>query len=458
MPGLTLKFWLATWAVILLIAAGIAVLVTQYARFELAHEAQRAPDQLMDRLASEFEYRLNNNRDVGALLQNNSVSRFAVVYLVSPNGQDYLQRPLPEHADIAALSQSESDAPVRARNGHPPILARAIYQDEQRYLMIVAFQHNLPPVAGLFQRIGFGALLALAVFITGLAALFLAYMVVRPLNRLAEASDRMGEGEVDLQLSNQLLSRRDEVGHLARRMSAASSEIQRLLTGHKELVRDVSHEVRSPLARLQIAAELLQEQPDNPTAVKRVIEDVHVIDQLVESLLLLSKGEALGLGAPKEMVDLIEVLNSCVAAVGFEARAKDIHIHFSPGPGPVFCLASESLLVSLFENLLRNAVLHSPEATIVHVSVKLAQAHCIVVVADQGPGVPESHLADIFEPFTRIDVSRARTTGGHGLGLAIARKIVRDHDGDIDAENLAEGGLAMRVTLPFPIELAPSEA
>jgi signal transduction histidine kinase len=215
------------------------------------------------------------------------------------------------------------------------------------------------------------------------------------------------------------------------------------MDGQRRLLHDVSHELRSPLARLQAAIGLAHQQPDRLQASLERIERESVrMDRLVGELLTLSRLEAATTLPATEPVDLVEMVDQIADDARFEAgTVVDVD-----APEPVTVSGAPDLLWSAVENIVRNAVKHGaggpvnvclhPDGDLVHIEV-----------LDNGPGIAPQHLGDVFEPFFRSNPTR-NNVDGHGLGLAIAKRVVETHGGRISAANRAEGGLRVTITLP----------
>jgi two-component system sensor histidine kinase CpxA len=220
---------------------------------------------------------------------------------------------------------------------------------------------------------------------------------------------------------------------------------------NQRLLRDVSHELRSPLARLRVALEIARNKDQSQVIAE--LDRIELESQRLECLV----DEVLGLlresTGPAELnitqFDLVELLQDLVETVNYEIGEEGGAIELQ-APAPVSLAADRELLWRVFENLLRNAMLHSQETDGIEICLEQAANDEIhVLVRDTGPGIAEAHIERIFEPFYRVDEARSRSSGGHGLGLAIAASAVRRHGGRISASNREQGGLEVRVVLPL---------
>ena len=210
-----------------------------------------------------------------------------------------------------------------------------------------------------------------------------------------------------------------------------------LIETKHQLLRDVSHELRSPLARLQIALSLAQRSaaPAARESLARIGREADRLEQLIARALLLVRLERPAVGLESGRVDLGALLSEIVADVAIEADVRQTQVELSI-TGALEVTGDREALRSAFENVLRNAVRYSPAGSKLAVRARHAGNSIEVLVEDQGPGVPAKEFARIFEPFYRVDASRDRAEGGEGLGLAIAARAVALHQGTIEAHNL----------------------
>ncbi|HLM59148.1 MAG TPA: ATP-binding protein [Pyrinomonadaceae bacterium] len=229
------------------------------------------------------------------------------------------------------------------------------------------------------------------------------------------------------------------------------------MSAQRRLLRDISHELRSPLARLSVALDLARKRagPEAASALSRIELESKRLNEMIGQLLTLSRWEA-GAGPVRDApLDLAALVREVAEDADFEARAQDRGVRLGE------CDACETsgaamLLRSAFENVVRNAVRHAPSGTAVRVSLVCRReggaGRAVISVRDEGPGVPEEALSDIFRPFYRVDDARDRETGGTGLGLAITERAVRLHGGTVTAANIPGGGFLVEISLPLSPE------
>lgn len=280
-----------------------------------------------------------------------------------------------------------------------------------------------------------------------LCAAGLAWYVAKPIRQLHRAFDAAAEGDLNVRVTPGMGGRRDELADLGNDFDRMTERLQGVIEGQQRLLHDVSHEMRSPLARLQAAIGLARQQPARlEDSLQRIERESERMDRLVGELLTLSRIEASAAGA-LENVDMGELLAGVVEDARFECAARQVGIHYVHGAmGSV--RAHPALLQRAIENIVRNAIQHSPpDATVSIEAGRDGEQRILLRISDQGPGVPEAELDTIFKPFFRGEGQRSGS--GHGLGLAIARRAVDAIGGNIIARNGRDSGLLVEVCLPL---------
>lgn len=282
-----------------------------------------------------------------------------------------------------------------------------------------------------------------------LCAAGMAWYFARPIRHLRDALAGAGGGDLAVRVGPAMGGRRDELADLGRDFDAMAERLQALVAGQQRLLHDVSHEMRSPLARLQAAIGLLRQQPGRlDDSLARIEREGERMNRLVGELLTLSRLEA-GVGGPREAVDMDELLAAIVDDARFEGEARQLRIELAGAPG-VAVRADPALLQRAIENVLRNALCHSPVGGVIRVEAGCpAPGRYCLAIEDQGPGVPEAEREAIFAPFHRGQGNSG--SDGYGLGLAIARRVIAAVDGKIVAKSKAPGagsGLRVEMTLP----------
>ncbi len=286
----------------------------------------------------------------------------------------------------------------------------------------------------------------LAVILTaGLLCYALASYLSSPIVKLRRATRKFAGGDLHTRLE---IKRRDELGDLTREFDDMAERIETLVASEKRLTQDISHELRSPLARLNVALELARSRanPETSNFIERIEIESKRLNEMISRLLVLSKLENRSENFEKHEINLTKLFEQIVTDADFEAQADEKSVKITH-KDEVKVFGNETLLRSAIENVLRNAVKYTPEKTAVEVSLKKQNKTAIVAVRDFGAGVPENEIEKLFRPFYRVHAARERKTGGIGLGLAIAERAVQAHDGAIKARN-TERGLLVEINLP----------
>jgi signal transduction histidine kinase len=267
--------------------------------------------------------------------------------------------------------------------------------------------------------------------------------VVSPLRRIAAGIRRFGEGDLSLRLQVQ---RSDEIGTLARAFNSMAERIQTLFLSEQRLLADVSHELRSPLARLHFSIKLARTAADRDVALDRVKRDVDRLSTLVTSLVEMARAEGGPASYGLEDVNVNDLLAETIRDCSVEIEARGGRIDLSSQPG-VKVVGNPELLRRAVENVLRNAIRHSPQNSVIDVDLGLRRQTVTIAIRDYGPGIPEEFLERIFDSFFRTQEARDSDSGGVGLGLSIAKRAVQIHRGVIRAQN-AKPGLRVEIELP----------
>jgi len=278
----------------------------------------------------------------------------------------------------------------------------------------------------------------------------LALNIGSPLRSLARTVERFGQGDLSIRARS---GRRDEIGELASAFDRMADRIETLLTAERRLLQDVSHELRSPLARLGFAAELLRTAPDKEQAMARLRREIARLSDLIGALLQMTRAEGDPLSGNRREFALDQLVRDVVEDCSVEAAARGCEIACRMN-GRIAMVGDPELTRRAVENVMRNAVQYSPDGAPVDVTLESNADSARIAIRDRGAGVPEDQLTRIFQPFYRVDGSRNGATGGLGLGLAIAMRAVNLHHGSIDARN-EETGLLVTIRLPLDYAAPP---
>jgi two-component system sensor histidine kinase CpxA len=251
------------------------------------------------------------------------------------------------------------------------------------------------------------------------------------------------------------ITRSDEIGELARAVDGMAQRIETLVSAERRLLQDVSHELRSPLTRLNLAVELSRTATDREAAAARLQRDVDRLSRLVGALLEVTRLEGEGQQARQAPVDVAALAAAVIADVEIEARARDVSVESALAPAAA--VGDPELLRRAFENVVRNAIRYAPHGSAVKVTVSASSDGVALTVLDAGPGVPEESIDRLGTPFFRVDAARDAASGGVGLGLAIARRAIERHAGTWQIEN-AHPGLRVRLSIPVAASASRSPA
>jgi two-component system, OmpR family, sensor histidine kinase CpxA len=293
-----------------------------------------------------------------------------------------------------------------------------------------------------------GWLIGATFILSGALCFMLAWSLLRPIKQLQRAALQMSTGDFSARVDEASL-RKDEIGQLGRDFNSMSEQVQTLMQGQKRLLADISHELRSPLARLQVAIGIAQQADEGGAQVSqrqldRIEKEANQIEQMIAQVLKLSRLEARP-NLEKEKVDLYNLLAQLCGDAQFEGQNMGKQVNLE-AHAALFMQVDPQLIASAIENVLRNGLRYATHT--VDVELKQDQDEIVILISDDGPGIDETQLKDIFSPFYRESLSRNRGSGGVGLGLAIAQQAIAAHDGHIDAQNRAPSGLLVKICLP----------
>lgn len=373
------------------------------------------------------------------------------ILIIDQNGRDILDRPLPSLVETALEGTRRTPETPRPTNYRPISLApRIIAADGAEFSVFLVAQRRGVP--GLIDLFGFPvipiAIITIALLGNGLVCFALAHYITSPLRRLSAATRALAGGDLDARVSGTLGRRRDELAELAQDFDQMADRLRELITSRQQLFRGISHELRSPLARLRVALDLARRDKTHvDRQLDRIEREVERTDVMIGEILKLARLDENVMKLEVERVNLTELVNDVVEDARYEANARGSRIDWAPG-GRIDIVADPMLLRSAFENVLRNAVKYTARETAIRVDLMSPGPVAIVRVRDRGPGVADDDLKRIFEPFYRVADARDRQTGGEGIGLAITAGVVKLHGGTVEARNPSDGGLEIEMRLP----------
>src|SRR6201993_4113755 len=401
-------------------------------------------------------YEEAGNEGLRNYLENLDHTQHVRAYLFDEKGNELSTRPAPDWAMRVA-----SGGPRSPHAGFlfpaPPVQrdSRASWDGKHRYTVVL----GLPPGPRVFigpRGVPFTGLI-IGVVTSGLVCYLLAWYLTKPIVRLRTAARQLAAGNLTARTGAPASMRRDEVAGLMRDFDAMAERIETLLKAQSRLLNDISHELRSPLARLNVALGLARQRANIESAdmLDRIELEASRLNELIGRILTLARLEDGEQRVPQTPVPLDELVASVAEDAEFEAQERHCHVHTVIPEGDWGVRGNDSLLHSAIENVVRNGIRYTQEGTSVEIELAKEKsaggAEAVLRVSDSGPGVPPDALGKLFEPFYRLDDARGRLTGGVGLGLAITERAVRFHGGKVSASNRPEGGLMVEIRLPLSV-------
>ncbi|HLN49319.1 MAG TPA: ATP-binding protein [Steroidobacteraceae bacterium] len=476
MHSLFLRIFLLFWIAMALIVGGsIAITFTIAAREYGAPELQRRPSVAIQ--ASE----VLATGGISALKKWLAANEHSIpdrdLFIIGPDGADILGRRLSEGAarrleffNREAMSGFEPPGAGPPDAGPPDAGAPAAgprhfgqsppgnFRPQRAAPQIVGPDGSMYTVLLVPRRPSiFGALtlpgisltiLGIALAVSAFASWWLAQHLSAPIRRIQAGARALATENLEVRVSAGLEGRKDELAVLARDFDAMADQLRSNRSAITRLLRDISHELRSPLARMRVALGLARQSPtDLPRQIDRLEGEIERLDGLISQVLKLARLHGSEAPFARDDFDIDEVLEEVVRDANFEGAVKNCKVRQS-GAAKCIMHGNRELLRSAIENVLRNAVRYSPAGGLVDVTVERSGGGLSILVRDRGPGVPESNLGRIFEPFYRVAESRDRDTGGEGIGLAITSQVMIAHGGSATASNHTGGGLEVLLRLP----------
>lgn len=368
------------------------------------------------------------------------------LFLFDPQLNELAGRKGPRGAPDLAQHAFLSHAPEFGDNGPPGLMAQPVTSTKSAQYVLVAELPMQMRSAPLWDHL----LHLLAIIaVAGLFCYWLARYLTAPVTKLRAATQELARGNLSARVAPAFGNRRDELAALATDFDQMAEQIETLVNGQRRLLGDISHELRSPLARLNVALELARQRAgaDAATALQRIEREAETLNEMIGQLLALTRLESHTEAVEKTSFDLVQLVREIVDDADYEARNRNRSVQLE---SPTACniLGNEQLLRRAIENVVRNAVQYTADETTVEVKLDCG-TQATITVRDHGPGVPAETLDKLFRPFYRVDEARDRNSGGTGLGLAIAERAVRLHGGTVEAANVATGGLAVTIVLPI---------
>ena len=370
--------------------------------------------------------------------------------LVNQNGEVSYLNNLDKEITGKLIAQSFSSDAVETETGRPEAIYAAktfTRENGEKYVLIV--QWDRPRPTPFFGESNSRYIRLLGLFLTAIAVCYVfARYLSAPIVKLSEAAKQIASGNLQTRVAPEIGSRGDEIGKLGKDFDEMAERIEALITSQKRLSRDVSHELRSPLARLNVALELAKQKgnAESQSLLDRIEREARQLNEMISQILQLSRLESQTETIERTPVNLCKLIEKIVADANFEAASLNKKVVIKDNTDCEIN-GNENLLRSAVENVLRNALRYTSET--VEVFLSKNKSEIVVKIRDYGKGVAEAELANLFTPFYRVSEARERKSGGIGLGLAIAEQAVQTHKGKITARNADGGGLIVEIKLPY---------
>ncbi len=450
-----LSFWLAQALIVALVVIATVVFRPQTESPFWEYIKEHTARQLVTAYETGGTPALNTELD-----QLSRTFRFQA-YLFDDQGRELAGRTAPVWAQRLSRGQEPQSVWMQRFSSRRFVTHEITFTDGHRYIMVaevpprpwLPLLRQKPPVTGF-------TILALAILVSGIVCYFLGRYLTSDVRRLRAATQQLAAGDLSARADAPRGRRRDEIAQLVRDFNTMASRLQDLVNAQSRLLNDISHELRSPLARLSVALGLAWQRtgPDAHSVLERIEMEATRLNELIGRLLTLARLEGGEDAVQRTPIALDELVLDIAKDADFEAQSRQCRVRCVV-QDEITVFGSPSLLHSAVENVVRNAMRHTLEGTDVEIQLTRESGQgkheAIVRVVDHGPGVPQESLDKLFRPFYRLDDARGRQTGGVGLGLAITERAVRLHGGTVRACNRPEGGLMVEIRLPLDIEIQP---
>jgi two-component system sensor histidine kinase CpxA len=447
-----LWFWIAT-IIMVSSSAWIIKKLNDEVRYRPIRQYQLSElTRITDKLQNVLEKRQDGDNLERLLTQIGMRYKLGFI-LVEPESKKVLSG-LPHHmrldSDVFLTISPETPA-ISIDSGQGEFFGPGLIDVNNKGYMLFIGKPMPPGFFGSVRRQHPGVMLSIALTISAILCFLFARSLVKPIRQLQHASQQMAAGDLTARVGSASL-RHDEIGRLGRDFNLMSQQVEILLSSQKRLLADISHELRSPLARLQLSIGIVQQQAESKgvdflqTSLDRIEKEAAQIEKMIAQVLMLSRLDNPQALQHKESLDIQSLLSAIISDAQFEAQEYQKQVVVSQSE-QAEVVGDAQMLSSAIENVLRNAVKYAHKN--IDVSMFCEERLLHIVITDDGKGIEQNHLQRIFEPFYRESLARDRDSGGVGLGLAIAYQAVLQHKGSIQAINSHFGGLEVSITLPL---------
>lgn len=376
--------------------------------------------------------------------------RFSRRIYVQYRNQEILDRELPKSLQRISDSLSSSRPFIHRQRFDQLFVGRYLLMPNGEYASILIRTHMKPPPGHGPFRDNMVGIVLVAILISGLISFVLARHIAGPIKMVREATRQFASGDLSIRLKGQLKPSHDEVYGLAQDFDTMAERLEKTISSHKHLIQDISHELRSPIARLQLALALAKKKlhlSDEQEDFLRIEKECEQLNTIINTLLNLPAYELDPQVLTLEQHDLVSCLEDICQ--DFHYAHPNVTIQFKHDHhNQVMVDLNAPLFRSAIENVLKNAITYHQSNDPIDVILDVNDNTIGIKCEDRGPGIAEEKLDEIFKPFYRISEARDRRTGGYGLGLAITKRAIDLHGGRIQAHNRTDGGLSVHIELP----------
>jgi signal transduction histidine kinase len=455
MRSLYIKIFLWFWLAMVLVGGTLVFSIVE-TQSEIARIGEEANDRALtppyaERWAAVFE---NQGKSAMAEYIEHAKGSGTHVYFFNEDGKEQFGKTPPAEASaILQTARGTDETQILWGKTRRFVAQRVAGPSGSRYVLLVDL--TSPFVQFFLARLHIQAFrLIIAILVGGLVCLWLARYITAPVGKLRAAARRLADGNLNARVGSVANRRKDEIGDLERDFDRMAERIELLMSSQQRLIHNISHELRSPLARLNVALGLAQKHADATVSgpLERIEREAGRLNELIGNLLTLARWESGAEPVNQGDVELDALVREVAADADFEAKSRNRAVRVLTLQ-PCSVAGVRDLLRSAIENVMRNAVNYTRKDSEVEVSLECvhgpAHEDAVIRVRDHGDGVPEDALENIFRPFYRVADSRERSSGGTGLGLSIAAKAVLLHGGQVKAENSPTGGLLIELRLPL---------
>lgn len=389
----------------------------------------------------QFINRVNRSKKHSFILLKNTQTN----HLAMPKNLR-IQKQIVDHLSNNIFSEPQS---IHSKSFHI-IGPRPFTLNSQTYQIFLAKKIPQRIQPGFIKGLPSWSRLVIPLTISAILCWLLSWSITRQLRALSQTTQRLGQGQLNARVESGLTSQ-SEIGELARSVNYMASRLEQSVTAQQRLLADISHELRSPLTRMQIALALAQRVEHQSSELdkhhQRCELELSRLDEMISDVLQVSRLENSLQTINKSNINFSQLITHIINDADIIAKQKTIEL-VQQVTENIVLHGDEQLLASAVENIVNNAIKYGPENSSVTVRLKTCNKSAVLSVTDCGNGVPDSAILSIFEPFYRVNESRDRKTGGTGLGLAIAKRAITAHGGTVSAKNQAPGFV---ITLNLPL-------